>query len=86
MYGECFEHDIQWSSGGTECPVCKLTAERDALREAIKKARTTPEFIYDGKGLWDEYTSTQRAFAFTGAMAVLDAIDAILAAALGGVE
>ena len=34
MSGECFEHDLQWYSGGIECPLCALTSERDRSREA----------------------------------------------------
>ena len=39
MSGECFEHDLQWYSGGIECPLCALTSERDRLAEALKEAR-----------------------------------------------
>jgi len=38
MSGECFEHDLQWYSGGIECPLCTLTSERDRLWEALTDA------------------------------------------------
>jgi hypothetical protein len=53
MNGECFEHNIQWFSGGIECPLCKL---EDAACDVYSWIENwSPEFTDD-----DEWEKTEQ--------------------------
>lgn len=52
--------------------------ELEQLLEAIRRARTVPDFINKGKGLWNRFSSRERIHVHLGATAVLDAIDSAL--------
>ena len=55
-----------------------LTSERDRLREAVKRGKATPDFIQEAGGLWKEFTEKERYDAYSGAIAVCQAMDSAL--------
>ena len=73
MSGECFEHDLQWYSGGIECPLCALASERDRLREALKNLSESREIDNCPQGIaWQNGFNTMVRGLQVVARAALD--------------
>ena len=81
MSGECFEHDLQWYSGGIECPVCTLTSERDRLWEVKKLAREVNSLL-DSTMSWMDEEGIQVPFIMSVMIGSLGEKSRELAAAL----
>lgn len=45
MIGECVRHDLQWFSGGDDCPACVLEAKLEELIEEKQRERKLAEDV-----------------------------------------